>query len=137
MIAYDSMGRPYIVSDSVSDSESLGVLVTGFKKRGLTDWQIQEKLGVIEYMAMDMMIAGGHPNPLVCEIAARPDLSLDDKDEIYEMTQGIPDSFGDCHGLCRGSYSGVVSGDCHGLRVISRKSMSARKAADTRALKIA
>lgn len=87
-VAYDSKEVPYIVSNDVMDSEGVNIIVSNLKKERLTDPQIRKRLSEIEAIVMDNLIALNHPRPEIRAIAQNQMLSKEDKQTIYEMTQG-------------------------------------------------
>jgi len=94
-IAYSNEGETYIVDVSPTetlDVETRKILVQQFKTKGLTDPQISKRLEDIAVMVMDAEIAQGHPDSYIRQIAKNSDLTPEDKEEIYNMTQqvGLP-----------------------------------------------
>ena len=122
-IAYTSDGKSYPVSSSVMDQKARGILISNFKREGLTDVQIQKRLSLIEKLVMDSSVAENHPDSHIKNVAGRLDLSPEDKEIIYRMTQGISDSFGDVNLLHRGVSFGVVGLADYGMHVITSEEL--------------
>ena len=134
-VAYNGKGGSYFTNNVLFDEESLESLVDGFKTRGLSANQISEKLNSIEAHMMNPVIAVQHPDKATRDHAREMSrLTDEDLDEIYLMTQGCKDSFGDLPTDDRVPYFGNVNPDANGMSIINRRSLIAQKAADSRAM---
>jgi|TARA_B100001971_G_C17952281_1_gene413169 hypothetical protein len=64
-------------------------MVQKLKKQGILDPEISKRMQKIKGHTIDSQIASGHPDPYIREIAGDPDLTLEEKERIYGLTQEV------------------------------------------------